>query len=140
MAGPNTIENRDMAFRTAEFLKSKGVQFFRGGAFKPLTFPYRSNKYFELREEGLRILQEVKKEFEISIITEIMEESKVQAVAEVSDILQIGTRNMQNFPLITNCAKTQKPIMLKRHFGCSIRDLLGSAEYALIEKNEKILL
>ena len=69
-----------------------------------------------------------------------MEEKYISAVSEVADILQIGTRNMQNFPFLTACAKTGKPIMLKRHFGCSLRDWLGSAEYILIEGNEKVIL
>ena len=69
-----------------------------------------------------------------------MESEKIPLVEDYVDVIQIGARNMQNFPLITNAAKTKKPILLKRHFGCSIRDLLGAAEYALIEKNEKVIL
>lgn len=139
-AGPNTVENRAQILEIAKTVKDAGASFLRAGAFKPLTFPYRSDKYFELREEGLEYLAEAKSATGIPIITEVMEESKVKAVAEVADILQIGTRNMQNFPLITTAAKTGKPIMLKRHFGCSLRDWLGAAEYALIEGNEKVIL
>lgn len=139
-AGPNTVENRDQIIDIAVNVKKAGAHFLRGGAFKPLTFPYRSEKYFELREEGLRHLEDARAESGLPIITEVMEESKVEAVAQVADILQIGTRNMQNFPLLTTAAKTGKPIMLKRHFGCSLRDWLGAAEYILVEGNEKVIL
>ena len=140
MAGPNTVESREMIIKTAVSVKKSGAHILRGGAFKPLTFPYRSDKYFELRDEGLRYLEDAKNETGLPIITEVMETEKVKAVAEVADILQIGTRNMQNFPLISAAAKTMKPIMIKRHFGCSIRDWLGAAEYGLIENNSKIIL
>lgn len=140
MAGPNTVENREMIIRTAVAVKQSGAHILRGGAFKPLTFPYRSEKYFELRDEGLRYLEDAKNETGLPIITEVMDTDKVSAVAEVADILQIGTRNMQNFPLITAAAKTMKPLMIKRHFGCSLRDWLGAAEYALIENNFNVIL
>ncbi len=139
-AGPNTVESRDQIIDIARNVKKSGAHFLRGGAFKPLTFPYRSEKYYELREEGLGYLADAKAETGLPIITEIMEESKVDAVAEVADIMQIGTRNMQNFPLLTRVAKTGKPVMIKRHFGCSLRDWLGAAEYVLVEGNEKVIL
>lgn len=139
-AGPNTVENREQIVDIAVNVKKAGAHYLRGGAFKPLTFPYRSKKYFEPREEGLEQLAEARDVSGLPIITEVMEESKVPAVAEVADILQIGTRNMQNFPLLTAAAKTGKAIMIKRHFGCSLRDWLGAAEYVLIEGNEKVIL
>lgn len=139
-AGPNTIESREQIIEIAHAVKRAGAHFLRGGAFKPLTFPYRSAKYFELREEGLAYLAEAKREAGIPIITEVMEVSKLEAVAEVADILQVGSRNMQNFPLLTEAARTGKPIMLKRHFGCSLRDWMGAAEYILMEGNEKVIL
>ena len=140
MAGPNTVESYDQIVDIARNVRAAGAHFLRGGAFKPLTFPYRSAKYFELREEGLRHLADAKSAVGIPVITEVMEEGKVDAVAEVADILQIGARNMQNYPLITRAARTGKPLMIKRHFGCSLRDWLGAAEYAMIEGNEKIIL
>jgi 3-deoxy-7-phosphoheptulonate synthase len=140
MAGPNTVESRDQILRTAESVKNSGAHILRGGAFKPLTFPYRSDTYYELREEGLRYLEDAKREVGIPIITEVMDTAKVAEVAEVADILQIGTRNMQNFPLITAAAKTGKPVMIKRHFGCSLRDWLGAVEYVLVENNSKVIL
>ena len=129
-----------MIFRCCELLEKKKIKLLRGGIYKPLTFPYRSKKYFELGDEGIRILEEVKKNFDVMIVSEIMESEKIELIKDFVDVFQIGARNMQNFPLITNVTKTMKPILLKRHFGCSIRDLLGASEYALIEKNEKVIL
>ena len=139
-AGPNMVENKELIFNVAENVKKIGAHFLRGGAFKPLTFPYRSEKYNETREEGIRWLGLVKEKYKIPIITEVMEEKFLPMICEVADILQIGSRNMQNYPLITAAAKTQKPLMIKRHYGSSLRDWLGAAEYALVEGNEKILL
>lgn len=139
-AGPNMVESREMIIETARAVKSAGASFLRGGAFKPLSFPYRSEKYTETREDGLQWLADAKAETGLPVITEVMEEKYIPAVSEVADILQIGTRNMQNFPFLTACAKTGKPIMLKRHFGCSLRDWLGSAEYILVEGNEQVIL
>ena len=139
-AGPNLVESEEMVVETAKAVKSSGVHFLRGGAFKPLTFPYRSEKYRETREEGIEWLSHAKEETGIGIITEVMEEKFIPLISEVADILQIGSRNMQNYPLLSECAKTQKPIMLKRHFGCSLRDWLGAAEYILLEGNEKVIL
>lgn len=139
-AGPNMVESRDLIMDVAKNVKNSGAHFLRGGAFKPLTFPYRSEKYNETREDGIKWLGEAKKKYEIPVITEIMEEKYLDLVCDVADILQIGSRNMQNFPLITACAKTKKPIMIKRHYGSSLRDWLGAAEYALVEGNEKVIL
>lgn len=139
-AGPNMVESEELILDTAKNVKEIGAHFLRGGAFKPLTFPYRSEKYNETREDGIKWLAKAKEKVGIPIITEIMEEKYIDLVAETSDILQIGTRNMQNFPLITACAKTNKPIMLKRHYGASMRDWLGAAEYILYEGNEKVIL
>jgi 3-deoxy-7-phosphoheptulonate synthase len=140
MAGPNMVENEDLIVKTAMNVKKAGAHFLRGGAFKPLSFPYRSSKYTETREDGIKWLGTAKKETGIGIITEVMEEKYLDLVCEVADILQIGSRNMQNYPLITAAAKTQKPIMIKRHYGASLRDWLGAAEYALYEGNTKIIL
>jgi len=139
-AGPNMVESRELIFDTAKNVKELGAHFLRGGAFKPLTFPYRSEKYTETREEGIKWLGEVKKEIGIPIITEVMEEKFIPLISEVTDIIQIGSRNMQNFPFLTACAKTGKPIMLKRHYGASLRDWLGAAEYIMYEGNEKVIL
>jgi 3-deoxy-7-phosphoheptulonate synthase len=93
-----------------------------------------------IREQGIAWMAEAKEAAGIGMITEVMEERFIPLVAETADILQIGSRNMQNYPFLTACAKTGKPIMLKRHFGCSLRDWLGAAEYILLEGNEKVIL
>jgi 3-deoxy-7-phosphoheptulonate synthase len=139
-AGPNMVESREMIIETAKQVKKSGAHFLRGGAFKPLSFPYRSEKYNETREKGIEWLAEAKKAAGIQIITEVMEEKYIPLVSEVADIIQIGSRNMQNYPFLTSCAKTGKPIMLKRHYGASLRDWLGAAEYILIEGNERVIL
>ncbi len=140
MAGPNMVESEDLIVETAINVKKAGAHFLRGGAFKPLSFPYRSDKYTETREDGIKWLGVAKKETGLGIITEVMEEKYLDLICEVTDILQIGSRNMQNYPLISAAAKTKKPLMIKRHFGASLRDWLGAAEYALFEGNEKIIL
>lgn len=139
-AGPNMVESRELILETARNVKKAGAHFLRGGAFKPLTFPYRSAKYNETREKGIEWLAEAKKETGIKIITEVMEEKYIPLISEVADILQIGSRNMQNYPFLSACAKTGKPIMLKRHYGASLRDWLGAAEYILIEGNSNLIL
>jgi 3-deoxy-7-phosphoheptulonate synthase len=139
-AGPNMVESEELIVTTAKAVQARGAHFLRGGAFKPLTFPYRSPKYTETREQGIEWLASAKQETGIGIITEVMEERFLDLICDVADILQIGSRNMQNYPLITAAAKTGKPLMIKRHFGCSVRDWLGAAEYALVEGNEKIIL
>ena len=139
-AGPNMVESEELIVKVAKNVKASGASFLRGGAFKPLTFPYRSEKYNESREKGIEWLHKAKKIANIPVITEIMDEKYLSLISEVADILQIGTRNMQNYPLLTSCAKSGKPIMIKRGFGCSLRDWLGAAEYVLLEGNEKIIL
>ena len=138
--GPNMAESEKLLVETAVFLKEIGVDFLRAGAFKPLSFPYRSTSYTETREQGLAFLKKAKAETGIGIITEVMEERFLEQVCDVADILQIGARNMQNYPFLTACAISQKPIMLKRHFGASLRDLLGAAEYILHAGNRNLIL
>ena len=139
-AGPNMVESKELIEDIALNVKKYGASFLRGGAFKPLSFPYRSKKYNETREEGINWLNYVKDKINIPIITEVMEEKYISFIAETADILQIGSRNMQNYPFLTACAKTGKPIMLKRHYGSSLRDWLGAAEYILVEGNKNVLL
>jgi 3-deoxy-7-phosphoheptulonate synthase len=139
-AGPNMVESEELIHNIANNVKSSGAHFLRGGAFKPLSFPYRSDKYNETRHEGLNWMYEAGKSAGIPIITEVMDQRLVEDIAKVTDIIQIGSRNMQNYPLLTECAKTGKPLMLKRHYGASLRDWLGAAEYLLVEGNEKVIL
>ena len=139
-AGPNMVESEELIHAIAKNVKNSGAHFLRGGAFKPLSFPYRSEKYNETRHEGLQWLYDAGQEAGIPIITEVMDQRLVEDIAEVTDIIQIGSRNMQNYPLLTECARTGKPLMLKRHYGASLRDWLGAAEYLMVEGNTKIVL
>lgn len=140
MAGPNMVESEELIVKTAKYVKSAGASFLRGGAFKPLSFPYRSKKYNETGIDGLNWLATAKNEASIPVITEIMESKYLNQMVDVADIMQIGSRNMQNYPLISDVASTGKPMMLKRHYGASLRDWLGAAEYALIGGCKKIIL
>ena len=140
MAGPNMVESEELIIETAKSVKASGASFLRGGAFKPLSFPYRNEKYTETGLDGLKWLKSAREEVEIPVITEVMEEKHLDAVCDATDILQIGSRNMQNYPLIVESAKTGFPIMLKRHYGASLRDWLGAAEYALKEGCTKLIL
>ena len=140
MAGPNMVESEELIVDIAKNVQKLGAHFLRGGAFKPLTFPYRSAKYNETREKGIEWLGEAKRATGLPVITEVMEERYLPLVCEVADIIQIGSRNMQNYPFLTACAKTGKPLMLKRHYGASLRDWLGAAGYLMIEGNERVML
>lgn len=140
IAGPCAVESHDQVIEIAEQVKKAGAQLLRGGAFKPLTFPYRSAKTFELREKGLEMLAEARRVVGLPVVTEVMESKYVKLVADCADVLQIGARNMQNFPLLVEVAQTGKPVLLKRHFGCSLRDWLGAAEYILANGNPHVIL
>jgi 3-deoxy-7-phosphoheptulonate synthase len=140
MAGPCTIENLDQLRDIAKHVKDSGAVLLRGGAFKPMTFPYRNESTFELREKGLEHLQQVRKEVGLPVVTEVTDVRLVGEVAEAADMLQVGARNMQNFPLLEELGKAGKPVLLKRHFGCSLRDWLGAAEYIYYQGNEQVVL
>ena len=140
ICGPNGVENRKLMFSVARELKKNNLKIIRGHAFKPLTFPYRSKKYLETKYSGLAIMDEIKKYFDLLVVTEVTEIQYLDRICSTADILQIGSRNMQNLELLREIAKTNKPIILKRHFGASLRDFLGAAEHILIEGNEKLIL
>ena len=140
MGGPNTVESLDLILKCAHHAKKCHIDILRGGAYKPLTFPYRSDKYFETRSEGIEWLGRAKRETGLLTVSEIVHEDQLYEMESNVDILQIGTRNMQNFPLLLHCARSGKPILLKRGFGSSIRDLLGAAEHILLEGNSQVIL
>ena len=140
IAGPNGVESRELIFKVGKFLKKNGLKILRGHAFKPLTFPYRSKQYLETQFEGMDWLDEVKRHLGLTIVTEVTELRYLDRICLTADILQIGSRNMQNLELLKEVAKTNKPIILKRHFGASLRDLLGAAEHILLEGNNKLIL
>lgn len=140
IAGPCTVENIDQLQQTAKALKASGIKYMRAGAYKPMTFPYRNNVAYELREHGLSLLKSVKEEYEIKIVTEVVDLRTAESVAQVADIIQIGTRNMYNYPLLETVAQFEQPILLKRHFGASLRDWLGATEYILKNGNDRVIL
>ncbi|MBI3318718.1 MAG: 3-deoxy-7-phosphoheptulonate synthase [Candidatus Omnitrophica bacterium] len=140
IAGPCAVESQGQIVEIAHRVKALGAHLLRGGAFKPLTFPYRSSSVFELREEGLRYLKKAGEEAGLPVVTEVMDPRLVERVASCADMLQIGARNMQNFPLLEAVAETGMPVLLKRHFGCSLRDWLGAAEYLLKGGNPNVVL
>lgn len=140
IAGPNGVESRELIFKVAKFLKKIGIKILRGHAYKPLTFPYRSKQYLETMDKGMDWLDEVKRYTGLSIVTEVTEIKHLDRICSTADILQIGSRNMANLELLKECAKTNKTIILKRHYGASLRDMFGAAEHILIEGNSKLIL
>ncbi len=137
MAGPCSVEGRDMLFKTAEAVKKAGATFLRGGAFKPRTSPYA---FQGLGEEGLKYLREAGDQFGLLVVTEVMDPRNVDLVSQYSDMLQIGARNMQNFDLLRECGMAKKPTLLKRGLSATISELLLSAEYLLAKGNFKVML
>jgi 3-deoxy-7-phosphoheptulonate synthase len=138
MAGPCSVENRKMLLESAQKLSAMGVTILRGGAYKPRTSPYA---FQGLGEEGLKCLSEAREMTGMKVVTEVMAPDKVEIVARYADILQIGARNMQNFDLLKECAKVDKPVLLKRGLSATIEEWLQSAEYVLSEgKNKNVIL
>jgi len=137
IAGPCAVEGEEMLFRIARAVKAAGAAALRGGAFKPRTSPY---SFQGLGEQALRLLRQCSEEFDLPIVTEVMDTRDVGLVAEYADILQIGARNMQNFNLLTEVGKTQRPVLLKRGMSCTVKDLLMSAEYVLSQGNHEVIL
>ena len=137
LAGPCSVENREQILETARAVKKAGAHVLRGGAFKPRTSPY---SFQGLGEEGLKLLQEAKKQTGLPIVTEVMDTRDVDLVAGYADIIQIGARNMQNFNLLKEVGKTQKPILLKRGLSATLEELLMSAEYIMSEGNKNVIL
>jgi 3-deoxy-7-phosphoheptulonate synthase len=137
IAGPCAIEGREQAFETASFLRKIGIPVMRGGAYKPRTSPH---SFQGLREEGLEILDAVRKETGLLAVTEVMSPEQAEKVAEKADVLQIGARNMQNFELLREVGKTGKPVVLKRGLSATVEEWLASAEYILVEGNPDVVL
>jgi 3-deoxy-7-phosphoheptulonate synthase len=137
MAGPCSVESEAQIVGIATRLRESGATILRGGAFKPRTSPYA---FQGLGIEGLRLLARARAESGLAIVTEALETDTVEVVAEYADIIQIGARNMQNYPLLRRAGRTGKPILLKRGLAATINELLLSAEYILAEGNEKVIL
>jgi 3-deoxy-7-phosphoheptulonate synthase len=137
IAGPCAVESKYQLFKIAKAVKKLGASILRGGAFKPRTSPY---SFQGLGKEGLEILAEIREKVGMPIVTEVMSVNDVEVVSKYVDALQIGARNMQNFPLLKEVGKTKMPVILKRGFGCTIEEWLAAAEYVLLEENENVIL
>ncbi|MBI5894318.1 MAG: 3-deoxy-7-phosphoheptulonate synthase [Deltaproteobacteria bacterium] len=137
IAGPCSVETREILINTAQRIKKAGAKFLRGGAFKPRTSPYA---FQGLGEEGLLFLLEAKKKTGLPIVTELLDPRDTEVVYEYADIIQIGARNMQNFRLLTEVGKLDKPVLLKRGLSATIKEFLMSAEYIASQGNRKIIL
>ena len=136
-AGPCSVESEAQIFATARAVRGAGAHALRAGAFKPRTSPY---SFQGLGEEGLRLLDRVRRETGLLIVTEALDEAGLDRVAEVADIVQIGARNMQNFALLKRAGRCGKPVLLKRGLSASLTELLMSAEYVLAEGNPDVIL
>ncbi len=136
MAGPCSVESEKQLMTTAHAVKKAGATILRGGAFKPRTSPY---EFQGLGEKGLKLLAKARKETGLPIITELLSEQHAELVAEYADILQIGTRNAQNFQLLIAAAKTGKPVLLKRGLSMKIEEWLLAGEYILANENPNLM-
>ncbi len=137
MAGPCAVESEEQALTIARLVKESGAQIFRGGAFKPRTSPY---SFQGMGKKGLKILEKVREETGLLVVTEATDHTNIGVVEEYADIIQIGARNMQNYSLLRRAGHTSKPILLKRGFAATIEELLMSAEYIMSEGNNRIIL
>jgi len=137
IAGPCSVETEEQIITVAEDVKKYGASFLRGGAFKPRTSPY---SFQGLKYEGLELLNEAKAKTGLPIVTELMSPYDIETFVEKTDIIQVGARNMQNFDLLKELGKIDKPILLKRGLSATIEELLMSAEYIMAGGNEKVIL
>ena len=137
MAGPCSVESRDMLVHTAKAVKKAGARVLRGGAFKPRTSPY---SFQGLGEEGLRYLRDVADKSKMPIVTELMDTRDIELVERYADIIQIGARNMQNFNLLKEAGQSRKPVLLKRGLSATISEFLLAAEYIVAQGNFNVML
>jgi 3-deoxy-7-phosphoheptulonate synthase len=137
MAGPCAVESESQVLAIAEKVKSAGAHLFRGGAFKPRTSPY---SFQGLGEEGLKLLAKVRQTTGMPVVTEVMDDETFDLVESYTDIIQIGTRNMQNFSLLRRAGRAKKPVLLKRGLAATLNEWLMAAEYILEEGNEQVIL
>lgn len=137
IAGPCAIESAEQLDTIAGEVKKAGAGVLRGGAFKPRTSPYT---FQGMGEDGLKLLRDVGRKYNMPVVTEVMDTRQVPLVAEYADMLQIGARNMQNFNLLTEVGQVQKPVLLKRGMSATVKDLLMSAEYILSRGNSQVVL
>jgi 3-deoxy-7-phosphoheptulonate synthase len=137
IAGPCAVENEKQLMQAAEGVKKAGATILRGGAFKPRTSPF---SFQGLQRKGLELLAGVREKFGIPVVTEVVNPQDVKLVSTYADMLQIGSRNMQNFALLTDAGKSGRPVMLKRGFSCTITEWLTAADYLLAEGKNQVVL
>ncbi|TWT44298.1 Phospho-2-dehydro-3-deoxyheptonate aldolase [Phycisphaerae bacterium RAS1] len=137
IAGPCSVENESMLLKSAHFLSGLGIKLLRGGAYKPRTSPY---SFQGLGEEGLKLLAKARAETGMGIVTEVMDAESAARIEEVADVLQVGTRNMQNYPLLRRLSKASKPVMLKRGLAATLEEWLMAAEYIMSGGNRQVIL
>jgi 3-deoxy-7-phosphoheptulonate synthase len=137
IAGPCAVESRDQLLNTAKAVKAGGARMLRGGAFKPRTSPY---SFRGLKEEGLELLAAARDETGLPVVTEVMDTRQVEQVCKHADVLQVGSRSMQNFPLLDEVGQSKMPVLLKRGMAATIEEFLLAAEYILAQGNEDVML
>lgn len=137
IAGPCAIESREQIYKTATFLKKNGISVMRAGAYKPRTSPH---SFQGLRDKGLELLDEIRQETGLLVVTEVMSPEHVHKIAEKVDILQVGARNMQNYDLLSEVGRIKKPVILKRGLSATVEEWLASAEYILMGGNNDVIL
>ncbi len=137
IAGPCAVENQDQISTIAEYLSRLGIKFLRGGAYKPRTSPY---SFQGLKTEGLEMMRIAADKNGMAVVSEVMSMDKIEELTEYADILQVGTRNMQNYPLLRALGKTRKPILLKRGMSNTLEEWLLAAEYILTGGNHEVIL
>jgi 3-deoxy-7-phosphoheptulonate synthase len=137
MGGPCAVENEAQIMRAAEIVKNAGGTLLRGGAFKPRTSPY---SFQGMERAGLELMAKAREKFGLAIVTEAIDASSADMIAEYGDIVQIGARNMQNFALLRHIGKLRKPVLLKRGLSATIKELLLAAEYLFAEGNDQVML
>jgi 3-deoxy-7-phosphoheptulonate synthase len=137
IAGPCSVENRTMLYETAHAVQAAGATILRGGAFKPRSSPY---SFQGLGKQALELLAEVRAETGLPVVTEVLDTRDVDIVAEHADMMQVGARNMQNFALLSELGRVQRPVLLKRGLSATITELLMSAEYIMAHGNHQVVL
>ncbi len=137
MAGPCAVESEKQLMEAARIVKENGARVLRGGAFKPRTSPF---SFQGLKKAGLELLQNTSKQFGLPVITEVMDTGDVGLISKYTNILQVGSRNMQNFALLTKISKSKTPVVLKRGFSCTVTEWLTAADYILAGGNSQVIL
>ncbi|HZW39649.1 MAG TPA: 3-deoxy-7-phosphoheptulonate synthase [Ignavibacteriaceae bacterium] len=137
IAGPCAVEGEEQIFKIAEYVSKAGAKLLRGGAFKPRTSPY---SFQGLGLDGLKLMRQAADKYGLLVITEIIEANQIEIFQEYADVLQLGSRNMQNFPLLREIGKSNMPVMIKRGFAATIEEWLMSAEYVLTNGNPNVML